>query len=202
MGHFHIPNLHRACGNGLQITNHTFTKDTFFQIDMTEIEFKIEYATQWGEILCLCHKTAGSTLQQTIMHTSDGQIWECSIEVAPFALVEYHYTVARQEDMKTVRTMRQGIFKLLTGREKRIVAHDHWAANDINDVFLHTAFSKCVFKAGGGNKRQWSSNGANTLCLHTTPPTGRLLVGDCRQQQDAGRMAGRRRKASHSNWAL
>ena len=137
---------------------------------MTEIEFKIEYATQWGEILCLCHKTAGSTLQQTIMHTSDGQIWECSIEVAPFALVEYHYTVARQEDMKTVRTMRQGIFKLLTGREKRIVAHDHWAANDINDVFLHTAFSKCVFKAGGGNKRQWSSNGANTLCLHTTPP--------------------------------
>ncbi len=137
---------------------------------MTEIEFKIEYATQWGEILCLCHETAGSTLQQTIMHTSDGQIWECSIEVAPFALVEYHYMVARQEDMKTVRTMRQGIFKLLTGREKRIVAHDHWAANDINDVFLHTAFSKCVFKAGGGNKRQWSSNGANTLCLHTTPP--------------------------------
>ena len=67
--------------------------------------------------------------------------------------VEYHYTVARQEDMKTVRTMRQGIFKLLTGREKRIVAHDHWAANDINDVFLHTAFSKCVFKAGEMCKR-------------------------------------------------
>lgn len=149
---------------------HFILKTLSAKKDMTEIRFKTEYSTQWGEVVNLCYKTAGRAPQQVAMHTDDGRTWECAIKVAPFTQIEYHYAVVRQDNMEIVRTMRQGVFKLLTGKERRVVTYDQWAANDINDVFLHTAFSQCAFKAGEKGRLPCAPNNGNTLCLHTTPP--------------------------------
>lgn len=173
---------------------------------MTTIIFQIEYATKWGEILCLCYEIAGMPSKQFILETEDGRNWHGKLSVPPFTLIKYHYLVVEQcnteikqniaatkqndiiiveqkniEDeqsgvttqqkyMKVLRTMRQGVFKIQVNREKDIITNDHWAANDIADVFLHTAFSKCIFKVKHQTSPYHISNHSSYICLHTTPP--------------------------------
>lgn len=154
---------------------------------MTTIKFQIDYTTKWGECICVYYKTLQNDLQETKLHTENGKNWTGEISVQPFSLVEYHYAVVEQDTGKTLRTMRPKALKLQTKRNEKVFIFDHWAAGEIPDVFLHTAFSKCVFKTQAQTSIPITAEEHNMLRLHTTPPPAGYSWGIVGSSEHLGR---------------
>lgn len=111
---------------------------------MSHITFRIEYATTWGERVWMEYAVHGQPHKSLPLTTTDGRIWTCNIEVAPYDVVTYTYCI-RNEQGETVRALRQNRFSIAKGNDENLLVLDHWTERDIAPHYLHSAFTECVF---------------------------------------------------------
>lgn len=108
-----------------------------------QLLFKIEYHTDWGFSLQL-HLVTDEGDTYLPMTWTEGDIWQRQVDLKTTGEVTYRYEVI-DAGGHIHRAMKALPVALHTVGRQSVCLYDHWADEPIDDVFLHTAFSDCVF---------------------------------------------------------
>lgn len=126
--------------------------------ETAQLLFQIEYHTDWGFSLQI-HLFSDQGDAYLPMTWTEGDVWQIKIDRPTSSEVTYRYEVI-DEGGHIHRTMKA--LPIALHQTDRHIAKlcDHWADEPIDEVFLHTAFSDCVF------------NPCNTEALAPIPADG------------------------------
>lgn len=140
------------------------------------LRFQIDYATKWGESLCLRYRGRDGEQMTLPLHAEDGHTWRGELGVSAFDKLTYSYEVVGQ-DNSVVRALRPNLFCVSVDGTCDILRVDHWPIADIPAEFLHSAFTDCIFaysEAGIAhhnartNTTTSTNNGASGIPLHAS----------------------------------
>ncbi len=137
---------------------------------MSHIRFRIEYATVWGESLWVNYHIGDGTANLLLLSTDDGHTWWGEIDAPAYTEVRYTYCV-KDGECRTVRSLREGAFRVNAGPGDRICMYDRWIERDLPAEMLHSAFTDCVY--GGVASTPVSAETSASpylLKLHAVPP--------------------------------
>ena len=140
---------------------------------MAQIRFRINYVTTWGECLWLDYGAYGKDVKQLPLVTTDGSMWTAEIEWGGADIITYAYSV-RNADGCIVRAERPATRHFFVGHRSWVLLCDNWTERGIDSVFLHSAFTECVFRHSGIDDlgMQLSSSSYFLLMRATPPPSG------------------------------
>lgn len=138
---------------------------------MAHIRFNIQYATQWGEVLCLDFTTQDCGVQTLQLTTVDGTDWYGEVEI-PSSLERIDYTYHVRNAAGAVERKEEGMGHFFYLRHRSyVLLCDRWEDGADTAVLQRTAFADCIYgqKEGAAEELNLLSD-PYLLLLRAEPP--------------------------------
>lgn len=139
---------------------------------MSVLTFQIYYGTQNGERLRLHFRTSRGSAGYVMLETSDRYCWQGELETEAGAeWISHTYEVVRGDDV--VRRESGACRHIHLEKRSRLHLLDAWTDAGIPPVFLHSAFTSCVFSPTRGRVSHGLLAGRYLFLLNALPaPAG------------------------------
>ena len=117
---------------------------------MTNVQFKIEYKTQWGEELCIAGSVSplGNLNEENalVLSSNNGIDWygEMQLNIIENQSLEYFYFVRKDGNIATKEETPNRLVMLSANRE--YIINDHWKEKSPHSYLFTAVFKECVFK--------------------------------------------------------